>query len=378
MRWLTGALIAVLVIGLLWITPVSIANHVWPGLTIALIMLPMLFAGRELYMRSTGQFPKSMMTWPATFSPEVGVVFAPRSVVRFTDGSEFWTADTTNSIGFLDNEPAIPKPSGTFRILLVGDSIVEALQVPLAQKMQTRLAATLRKAFPGQKMDVVAISRSGLGQGSELGFYNANRQIKPDLVILMFVGNDFANNSILLESMRSGFSPDHRPWWFPAIDDGQRCKLLPPSRDWEKHLLTGASERVARLRSRSDTDSKLIDTLIPDFVDSVFYLNSPLPEIYQQAVELTKCSFSLWKEAAERDGFKLLIVATDDVTIPGKSGQIDRIKAISGELKDSVVGYLPGLGRTRDQGRQVHIRRALECRRASVVGRCHFRLFGIA
>ena len=229
LRWLTGALIAVLVIGLLWITPVSIANHVWPGLTIALIMLPMLFAGRELYMRSTGQFPKSMMTWPATFSPEVGVVFAPRSVVRFTDGSEFWTADTTNSIGFLDNEPAIPKPSGTFRILLVGDSIVEALQVPLAQKMQTRLAATLRKAFPGQKTDVVAISRSGLGQGSELGFYNANRQIKPDLVILMFVGNDFANNSILLESMRSGFSPDHRPWWFPAIDDSKRCKLLLPA-----------------------------------------------------------------------------------------------------------------------------------------------------
>jgi lysophospholipase L1-like esterase len=276
------------------------------------------------------------------FSPEAGVVFQPHAVVRFTDGFEFWTEDSTNALGFLDHEPVIPKPTGTFRILLVGDSILEALQVPLASKMQTHLAAALRKAFPERKVDVVAISRSGVGQASELGFYNANRQIKPDLVILMFVGNDFANNSILLESLRSGFSPDHLPWWFPTIDENKLCKLVPPSPDWDKHVMLNPSDRFASLRARSAEDARLLNTLKPDFVDSVFYYpENRITEIYQQAVELTKCSFSFWKEAAARDGFKLLIVATDGVTIPNMSGQIDRLKKLAGELQLPLFDLYP-------------------------------------
>ena len=120
---------------------------------------------------------------------------------------------------------------------------------------------------------MVAIARSGVGQASELGFYHANRQIKPDLVILMFVGNDFANNSILLESLRSGFHPDHLPWWFPTIDNDKRCKLVPPSPDWDKYLLVNQSDRIARLRARSAEEVRLLDTVMPELVDSVFYLS---------------------------------------------------------------------------------------------------------
>jgi hypothetical protein len=73
----------------------------------------------------------------------------------------------------------------------------------------------------------------------------------------------------------------------------------------------------------------------------VFYLSRELPEIYEQAVELTKCSFALWKEAAERDQFKLLIVATDGVTIPTMSGQIDRLKKLAGELQIPLFDLYP-------------------------------------
>jgi hypothetical protein len=206
--------------------------------------------------------------------------------------------------------------------------------------VQTHLAAAFRKAE--RKVDVVAISRSGVGQASELGFYNANRQIKPDLVILLFVGNDFANNSILLESLRSGFSPDHLPWWFPTLDNDKRCRLVPPSADWDKHILLNQPDRVARLRSRAAEEVRLLDTVMPDFVDSVFYYgDGKMTEVYEQAVELTKCSFSLWKEAAARDGFKLLIVATDGVTIPNMSGQIDRLKKISSALEIPLFDLYP-------------------------------------
>ena len=186
-----------------------------------------------------------------------------------------------------------------------------------------------------------------------MGIYNAYRQINPDLVILVFVQNDFSNNSVLLESVRSGFSPDHSPWWFPAIVESEQCKLRPPSADWDKHLLAKERDRIARLRSRGGADAKLADTLLDQQMDSVFQHEGPLPAIYQQAVDLTKCSLSLWKETAQRDGFKLLIVATEKMSLSGKTGQINRLKQMARELQIDLFDLYPGwaergyLGTTR-------------------------------
>ena len=353
-RWIGLAAITVtFLIVLIWITPPALAGNLGPGLAITAAMFAVLLVGAELYARATDKFPKRMIVWPSTFVPEAGMVFKPNAIVKYTNGFEFWTQDSTNSLGFMDAEPIIPKPPGTFRVLLVGDSIVEALQVPLAQKTQTLLNAAFRKAMPDRNVDVHAVSRSGQGQGSQLGLYNAYRQINPDLVILLFVQNDFSNNSVLLESVRSGFSPDHSPWWFPTVVESEQCKLRPPSVDWDKHMLAKEQDRIARIRSRQGADAKLADTLLDEHMDSVFQHDDPLPAIYQQAVDLTKCSLSLWKEAAQRDGFKLLIVATEKMSLSGKTGQINRLKQMARELQIDLFDLYPGwaergyLGATR-------------------------------
>jgi hypothetical protein len=215
------------------------------------------------------------------------------------------------------------------------------MQVPLAEKTQTLLTSYFKKSFPDRKIDVHAIGRSGFGPSAELGLYNANRKLQPDLVILVFVGNDFANSSILLESLRSGVSPDHPPWWTSSFDEGGRCIMRPPSRDWHDHLLANDSDRIARIRAMSQKAARLADSLVADFVDSVFYSERPLPEIYQEAVDLTKCSLSLWLEASKRDGFKLLIAATENLTIPGKLGQINRLKTLTSELDIPLLDLYP-------------------------------------
>lgn len=326
---------------LTWILPAGLIRSVVPGLSITVVMFALLFAGAEWYARGTDKFPKKMIVWPADFSPESGIVFKPNALVKYTDGFEFWTKESTNSLGFLDAEPAIPKPDGTFRILLVGDSIVEAMQVPLEEKAQTLLASYFKKSFPDRKIDVHAIARSGFGQAAELGLYNANRRLQPDLIILMFVANDFANNSILLESVRTGFSPDHPPWWTPSFDEGGRCTMRPPSRDWHDHLLASDSDRIARIRALSPKAARQADSLVADYVDSVFYSEAPLPEIYQEAVDLTKCSLSLWLDASRRDRFKLIIAATENLTIPGKLGQISRLKMLAAELHIPLFDLYP-------------------------------------
>src|SRR5262249_35020938 len=144
--------------------------------------------------------------------------FARGAPIKFTNGVDFWSTMRANSRGFADAEPATPKPKDTFRILLVGDSFVEALQVNLEQKMQTRLAAALRAKYPDRKFDVVAVGMAGTGQANQLTFYERNRDLSPDLVVLLFVSNDFANNSPLLEAVRHGWHPDHSPMLFLRPD----------------------------------------------------------------------------------------------------------------------------------------------------------------
>jgi lysophospholipase L1-like esterase len=327
------ALVSAILIVAIWLTPAVVARNLGPGLAIVAAMAMLLLAGAEIYLRATEKFPQRHIVWPVTFVPEAGVVFKPNSVVKFTNGVEFWTQETTNSLGYMDHEPVLPKPPDTFRILLVGDSIIEALQVPLRDKTQTVLADALHKAYPDRKIDVVAISRSGLGQGSELGLYKAHTSIRPDLVILMFVANDFANNSILLESIRSGFDPRHPLWSFTKLDENGVCDQIPPSEDWQQWLLAGSTEeRVAQLRVISPDYARLLNGLLPQHMDGVFDSEGDLPEIYENAVALTKCSLALWKQTAEAEGFKLMIAATDTVTSGLGNGQIRRLRKIADEL----------------------------------------------
>src|SRR6185503_1706511 len=145
----------------------------------------------------------------------------------------------TNSIGFLDREPEQPKPAGRFRILLVGDSFVEASQVTIPEKLQSLLGEKLDAAFGKGATDVAALGLSGTGQVNQLAFYEAfGRQLTPDLVVLLAVSNDFADNSPLLSGMRNGWSPSHPPWFY-FERDGDSFMKLGPAEDWARFKLTG-------------------------------------------------------------------------------------------------------------------------------------------
>src|SRR5262249_916659 len=150
-----------------------------------------LAGGAEIYLRAFDMFPISKVAWPGRFIPGVGVTFPPRAEVRWTNGVDFWTIQRANSLGFLDREPITPKPSGTFRILLVGDSFIEAAQVPIKQKVQTLLAQKLRSAFPNRSFEVFGLGHSGIGQSHELALFEYfEKAFAPDLVVLVIVSND--------------------------------------------------------------------------------------------------------------------------------------------------------------------------------------------
>jgi lysophospholipase L1-like esterase len=121
---------------------------------------------------------------PATLLPGV----RHRAIGRHYD-----VALRTNSLGFNDLEHARERTAGTLRVLLLGDSFVEGLQVPPERHLARRLEALA--AADGRRLEVIAMGASGQGQGHELANYEAlGRSFAPDVVFLFFCVNDPWNN----------------------------------------------------------------------------------------------------------------------------------------------------------------------------------------
>jgi hypothetical protein len=104
-----------------------------------------------------------------------------------------------NSEGFHDREHAKAKPPNTLRVAVVGDSYVEALQVPLAQTFWTVMEQKLRgcQAFAGRTVEVLAFGVSGYGTAQELiTLRQCVWDYQPDIVVLvMTTNNDVTDNS---------------------------------------------------------------------------------------------------------------------------------------------------------------------------------------
>ena len=294
-----------------------------PGVFVSVVMLVVAIAGFEIYQRIGNRaFPDA--PWPMRFDPVAGVMFERNAEIRWSNQLDFWTRERTNSLGFLDREPVQPKPTGRFRIMIVGDSFVEAAQVRNADKLQTRLAEKLDASLGAGRSDVVAVALSGTGQANQIALYEAfGRQLSPDLVVLLAVSNDFADNSPLLSAVRYGWRPSHPPWFFFA-PEGSGFRPLAPVEDWARFKLTGVDPAAffASLIQVPEYASRLAGWGGPTTVDmDAMFFRRDLPPAFQEAIAMTRHALEEWKVRAARDGFRLLVVATSNLT----RGEVDSL-----------------------------------------------------
>ncbi len=163
---------------------------------IALIAVSCLFAGlvAEAGLRLAGiAYPifhrlETLRGW----SPQPGV-----SGVWMTEGE---APIENNSEGFRDREHALEKPPGTYRIAVIGDSMSEALAVPLHNTYWSVLERELATCR-GAPVEVMSFSVSGYGTAQQLLTLRHNAlKYRPDLVLLaFFTGNDVWNNEPALD-----------------------------------------------------------------------------------------------------------------------------------------------------------------------------------
>jgi hypothetical protein len=134
--------------------------------------------------------------------PLLGVRLIPGHQGWWTqEDREFLVPVQINHEGLRDVEHPYAKSAGVFRILVLGDSFVEAMHVPLASTFTRQLEQQLNAAGTQPRVEVVAAGVSGYGTASELLYFEREGQrYQPDLVLLAFYpGNDVKNNSPTLE-----------------------------------------------------------------------------------------------------------------------------------------------------------------------------------
>src|SRR5262245_36349873 len=114
----------------------------------------------------------------------------------------------------------IPKPPGGKRVVVVGDSQVESLQVRPEETFFAIAQRTMSK--PGRPVEWYSFGNSGWGTNIE---YEVVRHYaldyRPDLVILLFVQNDPWDTSPYLMPQ-----PDYRPLYY--LGENDRLTFVPP------------------------------------------------------------------------------------------------------------------------------------------------------
>ena len=236
--------------------------------------------------------------------PRAGRLYVPGSEVYWTNWIDFWTVSRANRWGFLDRPP--PRRVGknerprepSCRVAVVGDSFVAGREVPVSDKLHVRLEEMARSRLPTLRVSASAYGQPSTGQVNQLGFYDEfASKTAPDIVVLVFVLNDFVDNFA------------DQPLWITAIrgDDGT-FKLRPPSA-----LLPGASSpeglmqgsyilpilrAKARPLWRQSRTRRLID--YP-------------PEELEHALDYTRFALDQWTARAQRDDFLLVALVSHTI-----------------------------------------------------------------
>lgn len=122
--------------------------------------------------------------------PDVGWRLRPNAEYRY-QRDEYDVLIEVNSQGLHDIEQGYEKAPGAYRLLVLGDSFAEAVQVPISDNFSRRLADCLNERYQ-RPIEVINSGVSYYSSAEELYFLqHEGQRYQPDLVLVAFyVGND--------------------------------------------------------------------------------------------------------------------------------------------------------------------------------------------
>ena len=338
----------------------------WNALLL-LVGIVLATAGAEACLRITDPRPPfGEVRLPVRLVPGVGLLRPPHAEIRYTNRA-LWQIARANSLGFVDREPPHPRRAAeSCHVTLIGDSFVEALEVPVADKVQVRLEELASRNLPALDVTTSAFGHRATAQINQLAFYDAfARGLSPDVVVLVTVWNDFRGNSLPIQAWWKGFHPDYSPWLYarpgpdgemefappaPSIEElraNELSRLLAepalflPQRlawhrptgleatlrarsylaDWIWRTLEGRATRAEQEKARLARAQWLSRHHFPTFMHGwsasreewELLLEENPPPAFREALEVTAFALEQFRERAERDGAALVILAAYDL-----------------------------------------------------------------
>jgi hypothetical protein len=249
------------------------------------------------------------------YHPVYGFFHRP-GVSGWVRTDEFTSFVKFNGRGLRGPEVAIPKPADVYRVLVLGDSVVEGAQVREDVTMAALLREHLAPLAAGRRVETVNAGVAGFGTGQELLFLEREGlAYQPDLIVLVFtIANDTADNSVAV-ARRWKLAADRRPFF--VVDGDGPPRALPFQAPPPEQL---AAPR-AFLRDRSvlfttlelwwigKTVARAHESVVPPLdAEREVYLNE-VGDDWKQAWEITEALLDRVRETADAAGAPLLVVA---------------------------------------------------------------------
>ena len=336
----------------------------------------------EMYFRLRAPFLE--IDAPRAWFPTIGRMFTPNADVRWTNRLDFWTESRTNSLGFVDREPiGLERAAASCHIAMIGDSYVEALQVPIADKFHVRLEELAAEELRHLDITTSAFGIMDTGQVNQLAYYDEfARTLRPALLVLVFVDNDFMNNAPILDGLQRGMDPDRltevsatrgadgtitlRPP-HPPSPESRLATMASTSPPWYSRVTDRLSDMSplakwldakTRAWSPADTDPELIALVAllsrrsPRYaalfdgwrattrgnILTPFLYARDLPPVYEDALDFTAFALDQFRERADRDGAALVILTSNNMGTRGDLA-FDRLTALAEARGIPVIDY---------------------------------------
>lgn len=164
---------------------ISLLKKIALPIIFSIVVFSVFLFSLEMILRTTHMFG-ARLSW---------VIPDPLIGYRYEPGGEYWSLKENdhpitgkfNNYGWRDDDWSLEKPPKTYRIAVLGDSIIEALQVESDAAFLSLTEQMLNQNHE-LKVDLMNFGRSGFTQTEELlVLKNDVEQFAPDMVILFFL-----------------------------------------------------------------------------------------------------------------------------------------------------------------------------------------------
>ena len=230
---------------------------------------------------------------------------------------EFSNFKKVNFDGFVDAEYSEEAPENTIRIAVIGDSFVEALQVPLNETFHKIAEDKLNTEFGNKSanFEVLSFGVSNFGTVQEYILLKEKvLKYNPDVVVLMiFPGNDVAGNSDEID-------PNTARPYFETTESGELVKnsngdiITKKFEPLKRGLVseTASKSKLAVFLYNSIRRIQLADSTsvneIADYTDGVYIFTPNQSTEWKVAWNITENILVEMKNLSEESGAEFIVI----------------------------------------------------------------------